>query len=144
MEEYTIKIMNHLEDINTIEQLRKEVFHLKQNATNYYEFHILHNQMIPYGMFYNNQLIAGCYISKSFDSIYVNFLFVKEEYRHNGLKIGRKLLLYILEHKKEIEEFFGQEFTISKLHPNNQESRRIYQTIGYNTTNNSNIMTKKI
>lgn len=136
------------EEVLKIELLRHQVFHLKTDSKSislsYSTFHIMHNQLIPYGLYLNNELIAGCYISCLNDSLLIDYLFVKETYQNSGLRIGRLLLTEVLKQKNELEEFFKKSITMTKLTPNNEKSKAIYEKIGYSYQDNTPFMYKKI
>lgn len=132
MEEYEIRIINpYDEEIQEIEILRKKVFHLKQDSINRYEFHINHGIIIPFALYKDEELVAGCYIGDGFDKLYVYFLFVKEEYQHTGLRLGRTLLKYVLDHKELVEERLQTKFTEGALHPSNEKNRELYKRFGF-------------
>ena len=143
MEEYEIRISSTKEEIKEIEILRRKAFHLKMDSINRFEFHIKYNKIIPFAMYKDNEIVAGCYIMENFDSLYVSFLFVEEQYRNQGLRLGRRLLSYILENKEMVEERFNRQFDYSRLHPNNEKSRSIYKKVGYEDTS-CPIMEKKL
>lgn len=132
MEGYTIKITGKShEEINEIESLRKEVFHIKEIAPNRYEKQIRDNVIIAFSLWKEDELIGGCYVGSNFDSLYVYFLFIKEKYQKNGLKLGRRLLSEILDHKNAVEELLDKSFDKSTLHPISEEVKKVYKAIGY-------------
>ena len=145
MEGYTVKIIEpyHKEDINEIETLRKKVFHLKVNTINRYEHHINYGKIIPFGLYKEEELVAGCYVGDAFDKLYVYFLFVKEEYQHTGLKLGRTLLQYVMDNKELVEKRLETSYQESALHPSNENNKALYQRFGFEY-HPSGIMTMKI
>ena len=58
-------------------------------------------------------------------------LFVKESYQNTGLKLGRNLVLYVLDHKKEVEQLVGKKITASIIMPTSDKSFELYKKIGF-------------
>lgn len=75
--------------------------------------------------------IGACYISDTFNSIYIDYLFVLPEYQNKGLHIGRSILQYIFDNKHIIEEYYQKEFSQSKLYATSDKSKSLYKKIGY-------------
>lgn len=89
--------------------------------------------------------IAGCYVSDSFNKLYIDYLFVIPEYREKGLRIGRNLLSYILENKSIVEQHFKKIFHYSELTPSNEKTFSIYQKLGYEPKAHTHeVMQKKL
>jgi len=133
MKGYKINIVgNSDQELDAIEMIRKQAFHLKPTGENHYKKHIREGKMIPFSMEKEDgEMIGGCYLGEYRNSIYVYFLFLKPEYQKSGLQLGRKLLLEVLKHKKEIEEILHQSFDTSSLHPNCDKVKEVYESIGY-------------
>ena len=56
------------------------------------------------GAFLGSVLIAGCYVSQSRQSLYIEQLFVRKDVQyHPDLHVGTALIKYVLQHKEEIE-----------------------------------------
>lgn len=145
--DYRIEILDSEDErIYDLEFLRHQVFHLKTAReliqTSYSIFHIKHHQTIPFALSINSEMVAGCYVTCYNDTLFVDFLFVKEEYHNTGLKIGRLLLGYILNNKHIIEEIIHRQLNNSKLTPNSDKSEHIYQTLGYEYTDETAYMCK--
>ena len=63
------------------------------------------------GAFLGSVLIAGCYVSQSRQSLYIEQLFVRKDVQyHPDLHVGTALIKYVLQHKEEIESFFHASF----------------------------------
>ena len=94
---------------------------------------------------YNDgKLVAGCYISNTFHSLYIDYLFVLKDYQEQGLHIGRQLLEFILANKSIVEEYFGESFTESRLCSVSKKSTSIYKKVGYNETDKEDLLCKKL
>lgn len=137
-----------IENLYEIELLRHQVFHLKTDDNSirlsYSIFHALHNRLIPFALYLNGDMAAGVYVSCYGNDLFIDHLFVKEEYQNTGLKLGRRLLNTVLELKPIFEKHFGKEISLSRLTPNNDKSRSIYEKIGYERQSNTPYMIKHI
>lgn len=123
------------EDIVRAELLRLEAYNLSiENfdiMNSYYFMAIRNNLIIPFGFFINDRLVAACYVSNTFNSLYIDQLFVRPIFQNTGLHFGRSLLRYILVNKKMLEELFGQELHTSILEPIDNKCVGIYEKEGY-------------
>lgn len=145
--EFRIEILNPQDERNyELELLRHQVFHLKTDersvSTSHYLFRMKYQLVIPFALFINDELAAGCYISCYKNTLFVAFLFVKEKYQNTGLKIGRLLLSYIMNNKHLLEKYTKDNINITKLTANNDKSRYIYRTLGFDYIDNTPYMCK--
>lgn len=93
----------------------------------------------------DNETVAVAYISNFSDSLFVDYLFVIPEYRNKGLQLGRNLLLYIINNKQIVEEYFNRKFKYSKLSATSEKSKSLYLKIGYKeSTNNTDLLIRNI
>lgn len=133
------------ETIKTLEYLRFDAYEMDPTKfppeQTFYSKELREGKYIAFGCYLNNQLIGACYISKSHNSLYIEQLFIKKEYQNNKLHLGTKLLLYVLENKQIIEEYFQTKFYYSYL-DNYQNTINFYRSIGYQETNN--LMRKRL
>ena len=138
MQQYHITIIDKKdEEIDEIERIRREAFHLKRSGCNYYKKFIKDGKILSFALVSDdNQMIGGCYLGSYHNSIYIYYLFMKPEYQKTGLQLGRNLLLSILKHKKRIEELLHQSFEYSSLHPTCKKVHEIYESIGYQEVKN--------
>lgn len=83
---------------------------------------------LAFGAYLEDELVGGCYVSNSRNSLYIEELFVKKEAQK--IKVGTNLLKYVLKRKSFIEKYYHQEFNTSCLE-NRNESNGIYQSLGY-------------
>ena len=135
------------EELYAIELLRHQVFHLKTNdtsiKTSYYIFHAMNNRLVPFGLTIDKKLVAGIYVSCIHDTLFIDSLFVHEDYQKSELKIGKKLLGTILELKPVFEEYFKKDITLSKLAATSS-AKEFYEKIGYQKDEKSPYMIKTI
>ena len=60
--------------------------------------------MLPVGIYEDDKLVGGAYVSKSLSSLYIESIFINPEYQHKGY--GKVLLNYIFANKKIFEDYF--------------------------------------
>lgn len=123
---------SHDKEILNLEELRCEVF--ETEGTSYYLDLIYKERMLAIGGYLDDKLVGGVYVTDSFDSLFIEQVFVKKEFQNNSLHIGSSLLKYILENKKIIEKFFHKEFNRCRLESRNKDS--FYKMLGFREENN--------
>ncbi len=94
---------------------------------------ILDAEIFMFAMYVEDILVAGCYVSDSFDTLFIEQLFVKKEYQETGLYLGRNLLKYVLENRESVERYFHFHPTRSELFFTTDKSKYIYEKMGYKT-----------
>ena len=80
---------------------------------------------------FDDEFLAGCYISSSFSSLSIEQLFVAYRYQEKGYYLGKRLLMEVLRNQRKIEEIFQMEFSESRLYASTSKARRIYESLGY-------------
>lgn len=136
---------NILELANKMEFLRLSSYGFTPTKEDYdqtYINEIISGRILVITCYYNNKLVAGCYVSNILNSIYIDYLFVSYEYQETGLNLGRKLLQFILENKHLVEEYFNTEFNQSKLYAPSEKTKNIYKKLGYQEQND--LLCKKL
>lgn len=104
---------------------------------------ILDAEILIFAMYVEDILAAGCYVSDSFDTLFIEQLFVKKEFQETGLYLGRRLLTYVLENRETVERYFHYHPTESELFFTSNKSKNIYEKIGYKTKEEkTNLMSK--
>lgn len=136
-------------NILKIEQIRYNAYSKKvayeELKNTYYAQKLLSQEIICFIYTYHDEVVAGCYVSSDFNSLYVEQLFVLKKYQEVGLHLGQKLLSSIIENKNFIEHYFNKEFTYTKISPCDPKSNNIYKKMGYRLIHKSlNIFGKKI
>ena len=130
------------------EYLRYNAYGIKatrEDLDDYFINEIKEGKILVFICLADNIPIAGCYVSDSFNKLYIDYLFVIPEYRDRGLHIGRKLLSFILENKTIVENHFNKELNYSELISTNDKTYSIYQKLGYEKkTPESDTMQKKL
>lgn len=128
------------ENILELERLRYSAYSFFDptlNETNSYYFKkIWEGKMIACGAFLNSSLVAGCYISNSHHSLYIEQIFVKKEFQnHKDLRIGSTLIEYVLKNKEWIENFFHESFSYAKVEPASNSLIEYYGKLGFKESN---------
>lgn len=130
-----VKMLTTEEDIIKAELLRYEAFNIDLDdldiSNSFYYFNIKNNSIIPFGLFIKDKLVAGCYVSNTYGSLYIDQLFVKPMFQNTGLRFGRMLLRYILVNKSIVEQFFNCQIDKSILEALDEKSTKIYEKEGY-------------
>jgi len=122
-------------NILALEQIRYNAYDKKVSpaelANTYYAKKLSTQEIVCFVYIYEGEIVAGCYVSPDFDSLYIEQLFVLKKYQEVGLHLGQKLLSYILEHKEIVEQIFNKELSYTKIASCNTKSNNIYRKMGY-------------
>lgn len=117
----------------------------RNDLDNYFIDEITSGRVLVFTCNIDNETVAVAYISNFSDSLFVDYLFVIPEYRNTGLQLGRNLLLYIINNKQIVEEYFNRKFKYSKLSATSEKSKSLYLKIGYKeSTNNTDLLIRNI
>ena len=96
----------------------------------------MEEKILAIGAFLNSSLVAGCYISNSHNSLYIEQIFVKKEFQnHKELRIGSSLMEYVLKNKENIEIFFHENFNYAKVEPASNSLVEYYEKLGFHESN---------
>ncbi|MDE5888844.1 MAG: GNAT family N-acetyltransferase [Bacilli bacterium] len=102
-------------------------------------------EMLIFGMYLDDILAAGCYVSDSFDTLFIDHLFVKKEFQETGLYLGRQLLKHVLDNREATEKYFHFRPTKSELFYIDNKSKRTYEKMGYTIKNSEiGLMSKQL
>ena len=131
--------------IYSLEKLRLEANNIDISTfpiqETYYFSNLKSNTYLIFTTYLENELVAACYIKNTYNSLYIDQLFVKKEYQNSPYHFGSNLLKYILNHKQLIEKYLNTSFNYSYLEPNNN-TKNFYQSLGYQE--NENLMRKHL
>ncbi|MBE6149711.1 MAG: GNAT family N-acetyltransferase [Firmicutes bacterium] len=98
----------------------------------FYANEIKKNKYIIYAAVIEDEIIAACYVSNLYE-LYIEQLFTIKEY--SSLKIGKKLLEFVLSNKKEIEQFFNKKFQYCYFSTRCNSLNNYFEEIGYEELN---------
>ncbi len=145
----TYKVLdNNRDNAERIEIMRAEVYGTKDYFNPKFSFfanEITLGKILVFVCEVDGEEVAACYASKSFNTLYIDYLFVLPKYQNSGLKIGRSLLQFVLDNKHLVEEYFDTNFVFSMLSPTTPKSKSLYEKVGYKVNNKTlNMMIKKI
>ena len=130
------------EEINKVEELRKDSYGFQDSNNAFYLESLKNKTMIAVAAYEDNKMVAASYISGYLDSLYIENIFTRKEYR--GMKKATNLIDYIITNKEVFENFFNKKFVKSKLEPNSLDIIHMYQKLGYSEPNSFNVMSKRI
>ena len=135
MLEYKVITLND-ENAIALENLRFKVYDYKniEPTETYFYREIKNGKILPFGVYENNELIAGCYVSNSYKTLFIEHLFVLKEYQNSENHIGTNLLRYVLDNKEICENFFKMKFEFSYL--DNRCSKSFCEALGYKENRN--------
>ncbi len=127
------RLENSAENIYKLECLRFKAYNMKEifEGETLYAYTLSSGAMIPFGFFINDNLVAGCYVSTSYGTLFIEQLFVHPQLQNSGLKTGRLLLNFVLANKEEIVQYCNTEFTVSAWEASTDKARGLYEKIGY-------------
>lgn len=135
------------EIISKLEKLRFNAYDMSCNegvdvCETIYARDMQSGKYVVYGAFYNNELIGSCYVSKAYDSLFVEQLFVAKKFQRSDLCVGSGLLDYVLDQREYIENYFDCNFTYSCL-DSVDRAQKLYKRKGYIPTG-SFLMKRKL
>lgn len=135
--------MNHIEykivplsdeTIKLLETIRFNAYNIDPTnldpTKTFYSNNLKNNKYLVFGCYLENQLIGACYISNSYNTLYIEQLFIHKNYQKSELHLGTNLLLHVLQNKQIIESYFQTTFQFSYLE-DYQNTKNLYQSLGY-------------
>ena len=131
------------QNILALEKLRFEVYdykNLNPDKTYFYR-EMINGNILPFAAYENGLLIGGCYVSKTFETLFIDQLFIAKDYQNTIEHIGTNLLKYVLANKELCEDFFNTKFNFSYL--DSSCSKSFYENLGYKENKNE-MMSKRI
>ena len=142
----SIKYEDFSEDIfNKYENIRMNAYQVDSfNNSKDYLLKLLTRRMLIVGLYIDNNLIAGCYVSGYRDYLFIDQLFVLFDYQNKGLKLGRLLLNDIIDNRVNIEEFFNKKYSEVKLFSYDDKSSSLYKKLGFKSVGESTFMIKDL
>lgn len=107
-----------------------------------YTCELRRGKYVVLGAYLDNILVGACYVSKQFNSLFIEHIFVKRQFQKSELHVGKKLLMCVLKNKHIVEQYFDTEFSHSYLDPRN-ELIPFYEQLGYELSDTTMMMKKK-
>ena len=138
MEEVSFSLLKLDENlINLLEKIRFDAYSINNfSASQSFYSHCLNNgNYIVYGAFYRGTFVGACYVTKSYNSLFIERLFILKKFQNTELHLGSRLLKYVLSNQKYIEEYFNMHFKYSFL-DNATKDNSLYEKLGYRKTEN--------
>ena len=120
------------ENIEKLELARFDAYGMKTDdfdlKSTFSANQLRNKKYLAFGAYLEDELVGGCYVSNSRNSLYIEELFVRKDTKQ--IEVGTDLLKYVLKRKSFIEKYYHQEFNTSCLE-NREELNGIYQSLGY-------------
>lgn len=134
------KIIDKTEkNIFLLEQIRLNAYQIDTSNFNiqngFYAKDLVNHNYLVIGCFIENELIGAAYIKDTYQSLYIDQIFIRKEYQKAPQHFGTNLLKYILENKDIVEKYFHTSFTYSYL-DDGRNTKKFYENLGYTETNN--------
>lgn len=128
-----VKIAKDKNTIRNLEYIRENAFGMKHKnkeelENNYFYKNIENGKMVLFYIIDNDQIVGGCIVSNTLNSLYIEKLFINPAYQNKGY--GLNLLKYILEHKNILEEYYHTKFSVARLEPLNGLNK-YYSKLGF-------------
>ena len=123
-----IKILGNKQDMEKLEQLRVEVFDLKA-PSNYFLNELYNMRTYALVATIDGEVVGGLYFHRAFNNVLIDQLFVKSEYRNNG--VGGTLINRILSSKEQLEELFDDTLISCYIEASNERAHSLYQRLGF-------------
>lgn len=124
------------EAIKQLETARYEAYDMKNLeipcTDSFYARELKTGKYMVYGAYLEEELIGACYITNCLN-LYIEQLYIKPKYR--SLKIGKQLLLHVLQSKNEIENYFNEKYDYSYLSTRSDELNNYFEKLGYKNVN---------
>ena len=129
---YISRVDLNLKNIEDLERLRYDAYDMNSLEIPYldtfYANEMKKGKYVVYVCYNNLELVGACYVSNA-HKLYIEQIFVKKKYQSMG--IGKILLEYVLNNKKQIEEYFNEEYDYSYLSPKSNSYNKYYEELGY-------------
>lgn len=126
------------------ENVRYDAYNMKgleiDVSQTHYACELRQDKYVVLGAYLGDILVGACYVSKKFDSLFIEHLFVKRQFQKSNLHVGTNLLSYVLNNKHIIEQYFEKKFLYSYLDTRN-ELVSFCEQFGY--ASNHTMMMKK-
>lgn len=121
--------------IPKLEELRFDAYGIFQtdipyDAT-YYAKELRQNKYVVYTCYIETELVGACYVSNENNSLYIEQLFVKKQYQNSKLSIGKSLMMYVLNDKNYLEQYFNKKINKSYLSTRSSKLEQYYEKLGY-------------
>ena len=105
MLEYKI-VSPTLDNIFELESLRLNAYGVNGNNVladkTFYSKELVDGKYLVFGAFLDQKLVGACYVKDTYNSLYIDQLFVQKEYQRSSKHIGSGLLRYVLENKEMV------------------------------------------
>ena len=137
-----IKVINEHSDIELVDRLRYDAQNMEYVDNNFFINRIKNGEICVLACFIENSVVGGIYLSNSLNSLYVEKIFVKEQFQKCG--IATFMINYVINNKHYFEGLFHKKIDFSILEPNSNLTVDLYRKLGFRGPDNLNIMRRRI
>ena len=116
-----------------LEDLRDDAYQVESSFKErlHYLKRLESHKFIALSAYYQDELVAGCYVSDQFSTLYIQQLFVGYKWQAKHYHFGKLLLLETLRRREELEQYFQKELWQSQLVAYDERAKKIYESVGY-------------
>ena len=116
-----------------LEDLRDDAYQVESSFKErlHYLKRLESHKFIALSAHYQDELVAGCYVSDQFSTLYIQQLFVGYKWQAKHYHFGKLLLLETLRRREELEQYFQKELWQSQLVAYDERAKKIYESVGY-------------
>ena len=115
--------------VSALDEIRSKAFNFEGKKNNHYVKNILSGRYLEYSIKADDILIGGCIVSKAFNTLYFEQIFIDPNFQKKGF--GKKLINGVLNKKDEIEKHYNTTFKVSMLE-DSHDSKDFYKALEYN------------
>ena len=137
-----IKVITEHSDIELVDRLRYDAQNMEYVDNNFFINRIKKGEICVLACFIENSVVGGIYLSNSLNSLYVEKIFVKEQFQKCG--IATFMINYVINNKTYFEGLFYKKIDYSILEPNSNLTVDLYRKLGFRGPDNLNIMRRRI
>ena len=121
------------EQLLELEDLRDDAYQVESSFKErlHYLKRLESHKFIALSAHYQDELVAGCYVSDQFSTLYIQQLFVGYKWQAKHYHFGKLLLLETLRRREEFECFFQKKFCLYQLVAYDERAKKIYESVGY-------------
>ena len=144
MEELYYSVFNSEElNFGDVELIRAQSYGVKY-VSDYYRKLLYEQKLLVLIAELNKRIIGGCYISNEECSLYIEQLFVLNDYKK--FNVEKELINYATNKKKIFVKYFGIDTEYAKITPTSKDSEELCKSLDfrYSKTNITGTMMKRI
>ena len=137
-------IMGNLKEVESLRY--KVMFNDDKVIDSPYKVPYAQGRLLIFGAYIEDELIGAIYLSPwTYDQLYINQLFVKDEYQnHPDFHVGTSLIKYVENNLGDISDYYRTLFRTLLIDPADLKSEKIYTDLGYQVISERGTMSKRL